>query len=499
MTRRRPWLVVVALLAVFSLVVVACGDDDAETTTTAAETTTTAEATTTTAEVTTTTAATTTTEAPAELLFDVGVTLEPCPDSPNPDNGCIYLGNLSDFSGAFATQGPLLGWGHEDFWNRVNEAGGIGVEGAMFDVAITAENTCDTGYQSEQHVACYEQIRGNVAALAETLGTTQTLAALPLFIEDDTVASVSTWYSGWSFPEIDSGLIFETGTNYCFEAMNGFDFAVGAMLQAGVPANDAGVPQFTYAIVYFPGDYGGDYGFGAKYAASQYGLGDPIAEVPIIPISAGGTMDEAVATLVAAKPNVIFLPVAPVELATIMGGVYGGGHQTAMYIGAGPTWNTGLLAQEALVPLLQAAYFQTAYWLPWMTDSPGHTAMRAAAEAAERPPEAASAAYSAGWTMQYPIKAALESAIANGDLTRAGIAAAASQLTDVDYEGMLPNRGFAGTAAEDAWRGITVNGVVPENPDGLASVMPGPDAAEIWTGPTAAAYDFAAPCTIRGG
>ena len=492
--RRRPWLMVVALLAVFSLVVVACGDDEAVTTTTAAPTTT-AEATTTTAAPTTTAATTTTTEAPAEILYDVGVTMEPCPGG-NPDNGCIYLGNLSDFSGAFATQGPLLGWGHEDFWKRVNDAGGIGVEGAMFDVVITAENTCDTGYVSEQHVACYEQIRGNVAALAETLGTTQTLAALPLFVEDSTVASVSTWYSGWSFPEIDNGLIFETGTNYCFEAMNGFDFAVGAMLQAGVPANDAGVPQFTYAIVYFPGDYGGDYGFGAKYAAAQYGLGDPVAEVPIVPISAGGTMDEAIATLVAAKPNVIFLPVAPVELATIMGGVYTLGHQTAMYIGAGPTWNSGLLGQEALVPLLQAAYFQTAYWLPWITDSPGHAAMRAAAEAAGRPPQAASAAYSAGWTMQYPIKAALQLAIENGDLTRAGIAAAASQLTDVDYEGMLPNRGFAGTANDDAWRGITVNRVVPENPDGLEAVI---DPVNLFTGPTAAAYNFEAPCTILGG
>jgi len=491
MTRRRPWLVAVALLAVFSLVVVACGDDEAETTTTAGVTTT-AEETTTTAEETTTTAEeTTTTEGAPELLFDVGVTLEPCPDSPNPDNGCIYLGNLSDFTGAFATQGPLLGAGHDDFWARVNAGGGIGVEGAMFDVVITAENTCDTGYVPEQHVACYEQIRGNVAALAETLGTAQTLAALPSFIEDNTIASVSTWYSGWSFPEVDSGMIFETGTNYCFEAMNGFDFAVGAMQQAQGLAADV-VPEFTYAIVYFPGDYGGDYGFGAKYAAQQYGLGDPLVEIPIIPVSMGGTMDEAIAGLVAAKPDVIFLPVAPVELATIMGGVYTLGHQTAMYIGAGPTWNLGLLAQEALVPLLEAAYFMTAYWLPWNTDTPGHNAMRAAAEEAGRPPEYASSAYSAGWTMQYPIKAALQLAIENGDLTRAGILAAASTLTDVDYEGMLPNRGFAGTAAEDAWRIATVNRIVTSEPDGVSSVF--------WAaGPTASAYDFAAPCTILGG
>lgn len=497
MTRRRPWLVAVALLAVLSLVVVACGDDEGETTTTAAETTTTAAETTTTAAQTTTTAAeTTTTEAPAELAFDVGVTLEPCPDpyGVNPGNGCIYLGNLSDFTGAFATQGPLLAWGHEDFWARVNTNGGIGLEGGpRFDVAITAENTQDTGYVSEQHVAAYEQIRGNVAALAETLGTTQTLAALPLFVEDNTIASVSTWYSGWSFPEVDQGLILETGASYCMESMDGFDFAVGAMAEAGVPLNDAGVPGFTYAIVAFPGDYGADYAFGVKYAAAQYGLGDPVADILQIPISAGGTVDEAIAAIVAAEPNVIFVITGPIELANLMGGVYGGGHQTAMYIGAGPTWNLGLLGQAALVPLLEAAYFQTAYWMPFNTDTPGHAAMRAAAATAERDINTLGVAYSAGWAMQYPIKAALEQAIANGDLTRAGIAAAVSQLTDVDYEGMLPNRGFAGTANEDAWRGVTVNRIDTTQPDGVSSVT------GYFTGPTAAAYDFVAPCTILGG
>jgi hypothetical protein len=41
-------------------------------------------------------------------------------------------------------------------------------------------------------VAGYEQIRGNVAALAETLGTLQTLAALNLYVADSTIAAVST-------------------------------------------------------------------------------------------------------------------------------------------------------------------------------------------------------------------------------------------------------------------------------------------------------------------
>ena len=113
MRTRRRWLMIASLVTALTLVAAACGDDDdAESTTTtqapaSTTTTTAAEETTTTAaeETTTTTAAeetTTTTEAGVEVAFDVGVTAEPCPDSPNPDNGCIYLGVISDL-----TDGPF--------------------------------------------------------------------------------------------------------------------------------------------------------------------------------------------------------------------------------------------------------------------------------------------------------------------------------------------------------------------------------------------------------
>ncbi len=65
---RRKWSMV-ALLAVFALIVAACGDDEGETTTSAAETTTTA------AEETTTTAAEETTTTAAEEPFTIGMIL----------------------------------------------------------------------------------------------------------------------------------------------------------------------------------------------------------------------------------------------------------------------------------------------------------------------------------------------------------------------------------------------------------------------------------------
>ena len=59
-------------------------------------------------------------------------------------------------------------------------------------------------------------------------------------------------------------------------------------------------------------------------------------------------------------------------------------------------------------------------------------------EALTPTPQPLSDGYTAGWVWSYPLKAALEKAAANKDLTRAGLLAAAKSLTSVDYEGMLP-------------------------------------------------------------
>ena len=153
MNARRRWVAFVGVMLAFALVVAACGDDDEGGGTTQAPTTTappaTTEPATTTEAPTTTTAEPTTTEAASDILFDRGVTMEPCPDSANPDNGCIYLGVISDFSGPFQAFGLPLTWGKEDFWSAINAAGGL----MGFDIAITQENTVDAGYVAENHVA----------------------------------------------------------------------------------------------------------------------------------------------------------------------------------------------------------------------------------------------------------------------------------------------------------------------------------------------------------
>ncbi|OFW64885.1 MAG: hypothetical protein A2135_09360 [Actinobacteria bacterium RBG_16_67_15] len=449
-----------SLLVVLALVAVACGDDDA-TTTTAAVTTTAATA---------TTAVTTTLPPEPQVAYDLGVTPAPCADAVNEGNGCIYLGVISDLTdGPFAALGVPLTQAQEDFWATVNGTGGI--EG--WDVVITAENTVDAHYDAAQTAEGAVALSERVLGLAQSLGTPQTLGALPTLVEGDIVAAPATWFSGWAFTDVDQGLIMESGAPYCLEAMNGMEALFGLR------------GAFTWALVAFPGDYGGDYGAGAKIAAAELGLGDPVAEILQIPVSFGGDVAATVAELLTAQPEVIVMVTGPTEMAQIAGGLFQNGFQTFQILGAGPTWNVALKANTDLMPLLEATYRGTSPWAGWDTDTPGHAAMRDAATAAGRGP---SGSYVAGWTWQYPWLSLLTAAIAAGDLTRANVAALAAELDAIDYQGILPDRSYVGEPNDHIERSTYLNKADAASSDGLTPLT------DAFVGEIAAGFDLAAPC-----
>lgn len=466
----KKGLRLVALMAVLALVAAACGGDDSGDTTTTTE----AATTTTTADSGSADTTTTTEAAPTGPVTDVGVTAAPCADAVNDDNGCIYLGVISDLTvGPFSALAiPAVG-GATAFWDKINADGGVG----GFDIIISDNNTVDAQYNPQLTVEGYSEIEPNVLLLAQSLGTPQTQAALPRYIEDSTVAVPATWWSGWAFDEFDgNGLVVEAGASYCFEAMNDVDWAVANL---GLNADSA------WGIVGFPGDYGGDYAAGLKVAAEANGLGVPAVELEQTPLSAGGDVTEAVTQILGNQLDVVFLTTGPFELAQTLGGVVQNGGQT-VFIGTHPTWNPALpLAAPDLVPALEALYFQSD-WIPgWYGTSDGHVAAKAAAEAVEQTPNEW---FLNGWASQYPIKAMLEQAIANGDLTRVGVATALKELSDVSFEGMIPNASFSGTPNETAARASLVNRVDSTAPGGTVPVT------ELTVGPTAAAHDFTSPC-----
>jgi len=198
------------------------------------------------------------------------------------------------------------------------------------------------------------------------------------------------------------------------------------------------------------------------------------------------TQAEAVAKIAADPVDVVFVVSGPNELAPIVGGAAQVlGEKVPIFIGASPTWNPGLLKTAAAPAFEAGIYFQSSFVGPWAYDSVGHEKMRTAL--GDVPPNIF---FVAGWSSQYALKAAFEAAYAAGDLTKAGIYAAAQTLTDVNYDGMMPARSFAGDPNDVFPRESLIGRVDTSAPDGISVVQ------DFFVGPTAAAYDFTEPCAL---
>lgn len=389
-----------------------------------------------------------------------GITDEACPQAVNDDNGCIYLGVISDLTkGPFAPLAVPITDAQKAFWQKVNEDGGVG----GYDVDVT-KYVQDAEYNPEIHNRKYQEIRKDILALGQTLGSSQTLAILEDMKADDVIGVPASWNSAWEFED----QILESGANYCFEAMNGVDWAVENRDVAG-----------KIAAVGYDNDYGGDAAAGVKAAAEANDL-------EYVEIKAPPGQDqqaETVASVLREDPDLLVISTGPAEMAAIVGGAAAEGFDGTV-VGSSPTWNPALL-QSAAAPAIEALYFQAGPWGPFGTDTPGHEAMREAL--GDVTP---SDGYTAGWAWSYPLLAALKQADEDGGITRESLVEAAKSLEEVDYEGMLPNEAGKNTGepAESAFRSSVISKVDKDAPTGVSLEQ------DLTTGPTAEGYDFSEPC-----
>ncbi|CAB4737550.1 unannotated protein [freshwater metagenome] len=307
-----------------------------------------------------------------------GVSDEPCPDAVNEDNGCIYLGTISDLTqGPFAPLGVPITDAQAAFWERVNEDGGIG----GYDINVT-EYVRDNLYNPETHAQVYSEIEGEVLALAQTLGSPTTLAILEQMKSADVIGAPASWTSLWGFEDN----ILESGSSYCVDAMNGVDYFVENEDISSVMA------------VGFPGDYGGDAAAGAEIAAEANGI--DFTDVETAP--GQEAQSGAVSAIVRQDPDLVILGTGPTETAVIVGQAAAQGYQ-GQFLGSSPTWNPALL-QSPAGPALEQLFVHVGPWGSYGTDTPGHEAMREALGEVDQPNDG----YTSGWAWSYPMKAALE-------------------------------------------------------------------------------------------
>lgn len=403
-------------------------------------------------------------EAPAggTIKSDVGVTAKACPEAVDATKGCIYLGVLSDLTGPVAVLGVTAAEGVKAFWKKVNTGGGIG---GKYEVDATSY-VKDSKYDPQIHNQAYQEIKSKVLALGLTFGSPTTAASLPDMKTNNIIAVPGAFSSGFLFEDV----MLETGANYCVESMNNVDYAKETWQAKSVMA------------VHWPGDYGDDSAFGVKHAADRTGM-------IFTDVTTGQGQDKqaaAVAAILAGKPDVVILAVGPTEAAAIVGGAAAQGYK-GRFIGLGPTWVSQLNASPA-APALAALYLQSGGIAPWNANTLGHQAMRAALGT----PASINDGLTTGWASSYPLKAALEKAVADGDLTRAGLLAAAKSLTSVDFEGMLPPEfgNYAGGPAT-APRSTSLSKPDKAAPNGVTLVK------DMFVGPTAKDFTPAKPCYVK--
>lgn len=385
-----------------------------------------------------------------------GVTSEACPEAVNEDNGCIYLGTISDLTqGPFAPLGVPITETQKAFWDRVNQDGGI--EG--YDIDVT-KYVKDNLYNPQTHKQVYGEIEPEVLALAQTLGSPTTLAILSDLKKDEVVGAPASWTSLWAFEDN----ILESGASYCSEGMNVVDYMV----------EEKGIKSVM--SVGFPGDYGGDGAAGVKIAADAHKLTYSNVETgPGQEAQAG-----AISAILKEKPDLVVLGTGPTETAVIVGQTAAQGFK-GQFVGFGPTWNPALLKTPA-APALEALYLQSGYWGPYGTETDGHAAMREALGDIAQPTDG----HTAGWAWSYPLKAALEEWLSGDyDKSRAGLLEAVKALETVDYEGMMPEE--AGNRNE-IWRQTVISKVDKAAPTGVSIVK------DFFVGPTAEGHEFDGPC-----
>ena len=462
---------ILVLLLVLALVAAACSDDSDDTTTTATESG--GETTTTAADAETTTTAadaeTTTTAAEAmEIQVDYGVDLEA---------KTIQVGQLADitnFQAFAALVNPIMD-GQKMYWDYVNANGGIG-DGFMVEMV-----TRDTAYNTEQHIAAYDEIRDQVVAISHSTGSPPTLAISEAIAEDSMIVVPATWYSGWTDTNIAPGVL-HTGVPYCLESMSVLDWLLEEEANEG---NEAP----TLAIASIPGDFGLDSAAGAILWAETNGIevvydgsGTILPGQDNTPI--GGAIVESGA-------DMVFVTTTPSTFGEVYGAAVSQGFE-AKWTGAGPTYNPAFIGPDSPIAApIQRDWYGAFYSSPWASETPGMALIHQLYEESGST-EVLKDYITVGVVEAMLVEAALREAYANGDMTREGVYNAIYSLDDVSFMGVAPNERYTGTTSDQLQRVTTL--YRPSQEDLLAGGSGAVIVEENFVGPTAEAFEFTEAC-----
>ena len=154
----------------------------------------------------------------------------------------LVFPSLSYRTGAYAAGGIPFADGYADYFTLLNERDG-GIGGVM-----TSVPECETGYNTEKGVECYESTKGEGALVYQPLSTGITYQLIPKATAD----GIPIHSMGYGRTSAANGDVFSNVFNYPANYWNGASLAINHLLDI----NDGDIGGKSVALVYHNSAYG---------------------------------------------------------------------------------------------------------------------------------------------------------------------------------------------------------------------------------------------------
>jgi ABC-type branched-subunit amino acid transport system substrate-binding protein len=322
----------------------------------------------------------------------------------------IKLGVLTDQTGVFAGASKSGGQGHKLFWDEQNRKGGICGRKVEFVVK-------DHGYNTQQAVSAYAQIKDDVLALNELLGSPMIAALMPTLESDEMLTLAVSWSSSL----LSNPYVVITGATYDIEMINGLQYLVDAKkLKRGD----------VVSHIYLEGDYGQNALEGSRAAAKKLGL--KLKEHKIKPTDTDLTAQ--VTSSRNAKAKSVLLTTTGAQTASAVSVAEASGYD-ATFLGSNPSFSPALLRGSAKSAMEKQLLVVTSI-APFSSKAAKPAEVRESFNNVFKgEPQSSYVMY--GYAQSEVLAKVLQRACDSGDLTRKGVLKALKSLSKVDTNGLV--------------------------------------------------------------
>jgi ABC-type branched-subunit amino acid transport system substrate-binding protein len=322
----------------------------------------------------------------------------------------ITLGELTDLTAVFAALATGITQSQEVYWKEINANGGVC--GRQVKLIVK-----DHAYDVQKGVSLYRDVEPDIAAISQLVGSPIAAALAPTLAKDSMVTMLAAWP-----PSLLGAKNFAViGASYDIEAINGLDWL---MANKGLKKGD------TIGDLYFEGDFGEGGLKGVKYAANKLGL-----KVVEQKIKATDTdMSSAAAAFKRAGVKAVWVTTGGAQLASLAGVSKSIGLDVPIGVN-GPTFAPQLLGTPVGATLAKnvTVFTSTAPY------SFANAAVKKSTSAYEKayPKGLPQQAVVTGTAEGEVMKAVLDQACKDKDLSRAGLVTAFRKLSSVDTGGLI--------------------------------------------------------------